>query len=252
MVPPFFAAGPQINPSNQSHSQTRASQGRSRTNKGRSRMPRRTLRIFSLRGGPEEWSQTGDCAYGNGATRQQFDDARRVLVAKVPAPPVGQPCHKAHFVIDLEAQTLTCPAGHTTRDFTYMSPQVGATPADGMDPVKRFHFPAGLCSGCALKSACLSSKSGGGRSVILHPQEGLIQSARAYQKTEAYRQDLRSRQAVEHRLARLVQLGIRQARYLERAKTRLQGLLAATVANLSRARGRLAAACGSGLAQAPG
>ena len=194
----------------------------------------------------------GDCAYGNGATRQQFDDAGRVLVAKVPAPPADQPCHKAHFVIDLEAQTVTCPAGHTTRDFTYMSPQVGATPANGMDPVKRFHFPAGLCSGCALKSACLSSKSGGGRSVILHPQEGLIQSARAYQKTETYRQDLRSRQAVEHRLARLVQLGIRQARYFGRAKTRLQGLLAATVANLSRAWGSLAAACGNGLAQAPG
>ena len=38
---------------------------------------------------------------------------------------------------------------------------------------------------------------------------------------------------VEHRLARLVQLGIRQSRYFGRAKTRFQLYLAATVANLT-------------------
>ncbi len=38
---------------------------------------------------------------------------------------------------------------------------------------------------------------------------------------------------VEHRIARLVQLGIRQARYLGRLKTELQLLLAAAVANLT-------------------
>ena len=38
---------------------------------------------------------------------------------------------------------------------------------------------------------------------------------------------------VEHRLARLVQLGIRQSRYFGRTKTRFQLYLAATVANLT-------------------
>ena len=38
---------------------------------------------------------------------------------------------------------------------------------------------------------------------------------------------------VEHRIARLVQLGIRQARYFGRRKTLFQVLLAATVANLT-------------------
>jgi hypothetical protein len=37
----------------------------------------------------------------------------------------------------------------------------------------------------------------------------------------------------EHRLARLLQLGVRQARYFGRAKTLFQVLLAATVANLT-------------------
>ena len=38
---------------------------------------------------------------------------------------------------------------------------------------------------------------------------------------------------VEHRIARLVQLGIRQARYVGRTKTLFQLLLAAAVANLT-------------------
>lgn len=184
----------------------------------------------------------GDCAYGDGATRQQFADAGRNLVAKVPSPPSDQPCHKANFIIDLEANSVTCPAGHTTHEFTYMAPKVGAAPEGGVEPVKRFHFPADLCAKCPLMDACLSSKKGGGRTVTLHPQEGLLQAARAHQKTDAYRQDLVARQSVEHRLARLMQLGLRQARYLGRGKTRLQALMTAAVANLTRAWGTLATA----------
>ena len=61
----------------------------------------------------------------------------------------------------------------------------------------------------------------------LHPQEALLQQSPAY---DQYRQ---RRVVAEHRLARLVQLGIRQARYFGRAKTKFQLYLAATVANLT-------------------
>ena len=43
----------------------------------------------------------------------------------------------------------------------------------------------------------------------------------------------------EHRLARLVQLGIRQSRYFGRAKTKFQLYLAATVANLTLVLGNI-------------
>jgi hypothetical protein len=43
----------------------------------------------------------------------------------------------------------------------------------------------------------------------------------------------RRRQVVEHRIARLVQLGIRQARYFGRTRTLFQVCLAAAVANLT-------------------
>ena len=74
---------------------------------------------------------------------------------------------------------------------------------------------------------------GTGRTVRLHPQEALLQQARALQQSEAFGKYRQRRVVVEHRLARLVQLGIRQSRYFGRIKTRFQLYLAATVANLT-------------------
>ena len=61
-----------------------------------------------------------------------------------------------------------------------------------------------------------------------------MQQARALQQSEAFAGHRQRRVVVvEHRLARLVQLGIRQSRYFGRVKTRFQLYLAATVANLT-------------------
>jgi hypothetical protein len=73
----------------------------------------------------------------------------------------------------------------------------------------------------------------GGRTVAVHPQEALLQAARTFQASPAFAEARRLRQTVEHRLARLVQLGIRQARYVGRTKTLFQVLMAAAVANLT-------------------
>src|SRR5881398_1707282 len=72
-----------------------------------------------------------------------------------------------------------------------------------------------------------------GRTVQLHPQEALLQQARELQASPAFDDARRRRQVVEHRIARLVQLGIRQARYFGRTKTLFQLCLAAAVANLT-------------------
>ena len=60
-----------------------------------------------------------------------------------------------------------------------------------------------------------------------------MQQARALQHSEGFTEYRQRRVVVEHRLARLVQLGIRQSRYFGRIKTRFQLHLAATVANLT-------------------
>jgi hypothetical protein len=92
---------------------------------------------------------------------------------------------------------------------------------------------AAVCGACALRAKCVASKKGKGRTVSLHPQEALLQQARALQHSEAFTEYRGRRQVSEHRLAWLVQLGIRQVRYFGRLKTLFQPLLAATVANLT-------------------
>ena len=75
--------------------------------------------------------------------------------------------------------------------------------------------------------------------MLIHPQEALLQQARALQQSADYDEYRARRVVVEHRLARLVQLGIRQAHYFGRVKTKFQLYLAATVANLTLVAGKI-------------
>ena len=73
----------------------------------------------------------------------------------------------------------------------------------------------------------------GPRTLTIQAEEDLQQRARMHNQSEAGRKTLRQRVVVEHRIARLVQLGIRQSRYFGRTKTCLQVVMAAMVANVS-------------------
>lgn len=173
----------------------------------------------------------GDCAFGAGSTRQEFADAGRKLVAKVANHGRKDQIHKSQFRIDLEAMSCTCPAGHTT---TTLIPSGSWIDKQGKKhPKKSFSFPVEICTACPLRPQCVKAKTNRGRTISLHPQEGLLQQARAFQNSPQYQPYRQMRQIAEHRLARLMQLGIRQARYFGRKKTLFQLLMAATVANLT-------------------
>ena len=75
--------------------------------------------------------------------------------------------------------------------------------------------------------------------MLIHPQEALLQQARALPQRAAYDEYRARRVVVEHRLVQLVQRGIRQSRYCGRAKTRFQLYLATTVANLTLVLGNI-------------
>ena len=162
----------------------------------------------------------GDCAYGAGETRAEFAATGRAIVAKVPDVHNQELFAKTAFRIDLEARTCTCPNGQTTADLRQ------AKDGGGM-----FVFATETCAACPLRPQCTRSK--GGRTVQLNPHEALLQQARQLQASPAFDEARRRRQVVEHRIARLVQLGIRQARYVGRTKILFQLCLAAAVANLT-------------------
>ena len=178
------------------------------------------------------WQEAmGDAAYGDGDTRQAFADTGRTLIARVPGRPNRSHFPKEDFRIDLESGSCTGPAGQVTRRIRPSGTRTG--PTGRRYQLKGFRFDGSVCGICPLRSQCVAAKPGTGRTVQLHPQEALLQQARALQQSEAFAEYRQRRVVVEHRLARLVQLGIRQSRYFGRAKTRFQLYLAATVANLT-------------------
>ena len=179
----------------------------------------------------------GDAAYGDSETRQAFADAGRRLVAKVPGRPNRSHFPKNDFHLDLAAGSCACPAGQVTHAIVPAGKRT-----DGAGRVYRlqaFQFDGAVCGVCPLRSQCIGAQGRQGRRVLIHPQEGMLQQARALQQSAAYDEYRARRVVVEHRLARLVQLGIRQARYFGRVKTKFQLYLAATVANLTLVTGKI-------------
>jgi hypothetical protein len=178
----------------------------------------------------------GDSAYGSGGVRHQLAESGRHVVARVPPlPPTGK-FTKRDFKIDEKHDRVTCPAGHVCDDFSVVSSNSGS----GRDKQKRkrFTFDAKVCSACPLRSKCVTGIAP--RSITLHPQEDLLQSARDFQRTPEFRKEYSLRIVVEHRIARLIQLGMRKARYFGRRKTLFQVLMAAAVANLTLIAGLVA------------
>jgi hypothetical protein len=163
----------------------------------------------------------GDCAYGGGPTRKAFADEQRLLTAKVPTSHNGECFPKSAFAIDLDRMEVRCPAGQTTTQYESQGVRRGG----------HFLFPDSTCQACSLRSQCVRGQ--GGRSISIQSEERLQQQARAHNQTQAGRHSLRERVAVEHGIARLVRLGIRQSRYFGKTKTRFQVIMAAFVANLS-------------------
>lgn len=167
----------------------------------------------------------GDMAYSDGDVREAVEAEGVELVAKVPPVSNGGRYPKTDFTIDLDEPSVTCPAGHTTVD---------ARPATDHKrrEALRFVFDADTCASCPLRARCV--KGSGPRSVIVGAHERRIAAARAAQHQPETKALLRCRPKVERKIAHLQQLGMRQARYQGKRKTRLQALLAATVANFAR------------------
>jgi len=179
----------------------------------------------------------GDTAYGSMAVREELGEREVIAPTVKGAGGAAGKLTKADFVIDTEGEVVRCPMGEETRTWRW----VFVTPGAGQSQVrvKRFAFAKEVCRACPRRGECTRDKRQRGRLITLHPQEAQLQAARAFEQTDYFRQQYRQRVVVEHRIARLVRLGMRQARYFGRAKTLLQLLLAATVANLTLIAGKL-------------
>lgn len=173
----------------------------------------------------------GDTAYGDLATRAEFAGLGAEVVAKAPPGTRRGMFDRTDFRVDPRRGVARCPAGERS---------VSRRPVRGPDRGWTYQFSSKSCTPCALRAQCTKSR-GRARQLKITEQTEVLWKLRKQQRTKRFRRRYRKRAIVEHRLARLVQLGIRQAKYFGSAKVRFQLALAATVANL----GLLAALAGN-------
>ncbi len=86
------------------------------------------------------------------------------------------------FTVDEEAGTVTCPDGVTRP----------------MSPARTVTFGA-ACAGCPLRAQCTTAKDG--RSMTIHPHQGLLREARARARTPEFRQACPTRSNIERTIA---------------------------------------------------
>jgi transposase len=176
------------------------------------------------RSGQEIEEVLGDTAYGDLETRESIAALGAEVVAKAPPGTRKGMFDRRDFRVDPSRGVTRCPAGKRS---------IRRNVVTGNDPGWKYVFSRKDCSPCPLRAQCTKSRAAARVLQITDKTEELWR-LRKRQKTKRFRKRYRKRVVVEHRIGRLVQLGIRQAKYFGKAKTGFQIALAATVANLMR------------------
>jgi len=170
----------------------------------------------------EPLSVYGDCAYGAGSVLDALEHADAEIMCKVQAPNApGGRFAKDAFGIDLEAGTVTCPAGQTA----------------ALRQIKDGHIAhfARACQGCPLAGQCTTSADGRSTHVGLYEQQ--LTRARARQTNPAWKADYTAtRPKVERKIAHLMRRrhGGRRARVRGHTKVDADFSLLAAAVNLAR------------------
>ena len=165
----------------------------------------------------------GDAAYGSGEFLDHL--ARHGIESRCktqrPVAPQGR-FSKDRFKIDLQADTVTCPAGHTTE-------------------IRRNRKGDGLacfgpaCATCPLRSECTTADEG--RTIQVGRHEALLAEARAQAQDPHWRDDYRAtRPKVERKFGQLMRRrhGGRRARVRGKKKVDADFNLLAAAHNLAR------------------
>ena len=126
----------------------------------------------------------GDSAYGSGEARADYRDAGHDTVIKPgplrPAVPGGFTTDD--FTVDEEQGTVTCPAGQVRT----------------MSGKRTVTFGA-ACAACPLRELCTTSRDG--RSMTIHPHDGLLRAARAQARTPEFKRAYPTRSNIERTIS---------------------------------------------------
>jgi hypothetical protein len=184
-----------------------------------------TARAGTAAAGTGQAAVYGDAAYGSGELLERVEDAGIYAGIKV-QPPAAVKGHfpKDRFAIDLDAKTVTCPAGVTV--------PIRASGRDRHAGEARF---GAACRTCPLAARCTTAKDG--RTIAIGPHEARLAAARQAQASPAWKADYRAtRPKVERKIGHLMRRrhGGRRARVRGRLKVAADFALLAAAVNLAR------------------
>ena len=136
----------------------------------------------------------------------------------------------AHFVVEWQAEQVTCPQGHTSHVWSSSTNKAGDTAI-----TVRFHPQD--CATCPARALCTQAKAAP-RSLHLQPTQEhheLLQLNRSAQHDPAFQDRYRIRAGIEGTISQGVRaLGLRRSRFIGDAKTALQHLATAAALNCLR------------------
>jgi hypothetical protein len=166
----------------------------------------------------------GDAAYGSGELLERVEEAGLHSGLKV-QPPAAVTDHfpKDRFAIDLDAKTVTCPAGVTVP----IQPRGGRHAGQA-----RF---GRACRTCPLAAQCTTASQG--RTITIGPHEARLAAARQTQTSPAWQADYKAtRPKVERKIGHLMRRrhGGRRARVRGQVKVAADFALLAAAVNLAR------------------
>ncbi len=135
----------------------------------------------------------------------------------------------AHFRIDWDHQTVTCPQGKTATSW------VTQTQAEET-LLHTIRFKASDCKACPARAQCTRSKEGSRHLVLLpRPLHEALQQARQEQKTAEFWKRYAKRSGIEGTLSQGVRaFDLRCSRYIGLLKTQLQMVLTAVAMSMYR------------------
>lgn len=168
----------------------------------------------------------GDTAYSGGIHRRALRDVGTKVIAplKIPNNTTRAVLPKRMFHHNEEAMTLTCPEGVTVRPTYY----------DTNHAETIYRFPQAVCTRCHRNSECTVSADKR-RTVGISRFNRDLREAEVYNRTEAFKEDMRLRPPIEGKLSEMVRYhGLRRARYRGLKKVRLQCCFTAAVVNIKR------------------
>jgi hypothetical protein len=169
-----------------------------------------------------------DAAYVSAQKLAQAQaEGREIIGPALPSRQVEERFTAADFQVNVEERKAICPAGKTNTQCSRLVEQATGKAS------YRFEFST-QCHDCLLRGQCLG-KDQRHRSLVVGEHHTVLQARRQEQRTPAFQQRMKHRNAIEGTQSELVRAhGLRHARYRGLAKVKLQNYFIGAACNVKR------------------